>query len=196
MIIGLCSYKGGVGKTTLSVHLAKYLSTRGDTLLIDGDDNRSALAWAERGALPFKVIDEKQTARYARNFGEIVIDSGARPTVKDLEAMADNSDVLLLVTTPDVLSLHTAQQAIAELQRLKASNFRVVLNAVPPVGNAGNDAREIITAANVPLLRAQVRRYAVFGKAALAGATVDQVRDERAADAWADIAALGKELAK
>lgn len=196
MIIGLCSYKGGVGKTTLSIHLARYLSSKGTTLLIDGDDNRSALAWAERGELPFKVIDEKQTAKYARNFGEIVIDSGARPTPKDLEAMADNSDVLLLVTTPDVLSLHTAQQAIAELQRLKASNFRLVLNAVPPVGNAGNEAREIITGAGVPILCAQVRRYAAFQKAALAGSTVDQISDPHAADAWADIQALGKELTK
>lgn len=196
MIIGLCSYKGGVGKTTLSIHLARYLSKKGATLLIDGDDNRSALAWAERGELPFKVIDEKQTAKYARNFGEIVIDSGARPTPKDLEAMADNSDLLLLVTTPDVLSLHTAQQAIAELQRLRASNFRLVLNAVPPVGNAGNDAREIITGAGVPILRAQVRRYAAFQKAALAGTTVDHVSDPHAADAWADIQAIGKELTK
>lgn len=196
MIIGLCSYKGGVGKTTLSIHLARYLSNKGATLLIDGDDNRSALAWAERGELPFKVIDEKQTAKYARSFGEIVIDSGARPTPKDLEAMADNSDVLLLVTTPDVLSLHTAQQAIAELQRLKASNFRLVLNAVPPVGNAGSEAREIITGAGVPILRAQIRRYAAFQKAALAGSTVDQISDPHAADAWADIQALGKELTK
>lgn len=196
MIIGLCSFKGGVGKSTLAVHIARYLSEKGETLLIDGDDNASVLAWAERGTLPFKVIDEKQTAKYARNYSQIVIDSGARPTPKDLEAMADNSDVLLLVTTPDVLSLHTAQQAIAELQRLKASNFRLVLNAVPPVGNAGAEAREVITGAGVPVMRSHVRRYAAFQKAALGGTTVDRVSDPHAADAWADIVALGRELTK
>lgn len=49
MIITTASFKGGVAKTTTAIHLAAYLQTKGQTLLIDGDPNRSATRWAERG---------------------------------------------------------------------------------------------------------------------------------------------------
>jgi chromosome partitioning protein len=49
MIITLCSFKGGTGKTTSAVHLAAFFQHDAPTLLIDGDANRSALAWSRRG---------------------------------------------------------------------------------------------------------------------------------------------------
>ena len=68
MIITVASFKGGVAKTTSAIHLAACLQKKGPTLLIDGDPNRSASGWAKRGNLPFKVIDERQAARKAKNF--------------------------------------------------------------------------------------------------------------------------------
>jgi len=97
MIITVASFKGGVAKTTTAIHLAAYLHSLGQTLLIDGDPNRSASGWAKRGDLPFKVIDERQAAKYAKNYQHIVIDTQARPEQEDLEALVEGCDLLVLL---------------------------------------------------------------------------------------------------
>lgn len=56
-------------------------------------------------SLPFKVIDERQAAKHAKNFEHIVIDTEARPEREDLEALAGGCDLLVLPTTADALAL-------------------------------------------------------------------------------------------
>ena len=59
MIISILNQKGGVGKTTLAVHLATGLSRQGGrVLLIDADPQTSALDWsASREEAPlFPVV--------------------------------------------------------------------------------------------------------------------------------------------
>ena len=74
MIVTVTSYKGGVGKTTSAVHLAAFLQQFKPTLLIDGDPNRSASGWVRRSdGFPFRVVDERQGVRFARDYEHIVI---------------------------------------------------------------------------------------------------------------------------
>ncbi len=55
-MITAASFKGGVGKTTTALHLATYFHSKAATLLVDGDLNRSALDWTNRGSLPYTSI--------------------------------------------------------------------------------------------------------------------------------------------
>ena len=115
MIVTVASHKGGVGKTTTAVHLAGFLQETGPTVLIDGDPNRSATGWAKRGQLPFRVIDERQAARFARDYQHVVIDTEARPEEEDLKSLADGCDLLIIPSCPDALSLDALMQTTAAL---------------------------------------------------------------------------------
>jgi chromosome partitioning protein len=197
MIITVASFKGGVGKTTTAVHLAAYLQKRAKTLLLDGDQNRSALAWTERGALPFKVADERQAARFARDYEHTVIDTEAHPSERDLRTLVGGCDLLVIPTTPDGLSLHALMQTVSALERLGAESYRVLLTIVPPrPSRDGDEARELLKARRLPLFKGEIRRRVAFQKAVLQGVPVSEVSDPRASEAWADYERIGREIVR
>jgi chromosome partitioning protein len=195
MILTIASFKGGVAKTTTAVHLAAYLQDRSPTLLIDGDPNRSATGWSRRGQLPFKVVDERQAAKYARKFEHCVIDTEARPEEEDLKALADGCDLVIIPTTPDALALDALMLTVKELDGLRASGYRILLSIIPPrPSRDGDEARSTLTEAGLPLLTRGVRRLVAFQKAALAGVPVYAVDDPRASLGWEDYKQVGKEI--
>lgn len=197
MIITVASYKGGVGKTTTSVHLAAILQKKAPTLLVDGDPNRSATGWLKRGSLPFKIIDERLLARYARDYQNIVIDTEARPSEEDMATLVEGCDLLVLPTTPDVLALEALQLTIDNLKSIGAKSYKVLLTIVPPKPSRdGDEAREMLKKGNVPVFKSQISRLVAFQKAALEGVPVNLARDARAEKGWKEYLAVAKEINK
>lgn len=195
MIVTVASFKGGVGKTTSAVHLAAYLQAKAPTLLIDGDPNRSASGWAKRGELPFKVVDERQAARYARDFEHVVIDTEARPEKEDLEALADGCDLLVIPSTPDALALDALTLTVQTLESLGSDQYRILLTVIPPKPSRdGEDARSMLQEAGLPLFKGGIRRLVAFQKAALAGVPVYAADDPRAGLGWRDYQRVGQEI--
>lgn len=194
MLIGICSHKGGVGKTTTAIHLAAILAKRGPTLLIDGDANRSALAYSKRGGeLPFKVVDERAAAKYTRDFEHIVIDTAAHPTKSELAAMVESCDRLVIVCEPEIMSLDVLPDMLADLSKLGSQNHGVLLCQVSPRSDAA-EARAAIEPLNVQTFKRHIRSYAAYKLAATLGTTVDNAPNEYAGEAWGDYAAFAREL--
>ena len=200
MIITVAAFKGGVGKTTTSIHLAAYMAKRGKTVLVDGDMNRSASRQARRGGFPFEVWDERRIAMAVREHEHVVIDTEARPWPEDLEELAAGCDLLVLPSTPDVMTMEALFLTAEAVSKAGGEDrYKVLLNLIPPPPNKNKpnrravEARAELEAEEVPVFREEIRRLAAFVHASDAGIPVYEVKDTRAAEAWACYEAVGRE---
>ncbi|ACB00863.1 MULTISPECIES: ParA family protein [Cyanophyceae] len=190
-IITVTGYKGGVGKSTSAIHIAAYLARNQKTILIDGDPNRTALNWSQRGEMPFTVADERQAMRLITGHDFVVIDTPARPNSDDLQELAKGCDLLILPTTPDVVSL---EPMLAIANDVEDARYRALLTIVPPYpSKEGETMRNELIANGLPTFQSMIRRSAAFQKAALAGKPVNQMSG-RDRIPWNDFEALGKEI--
>lgn len=190
-ILTVTGYKGGVGKSTTAIHIATFFSALGDVVLVDGDPNRTSVAWAERGHLPFTVADERKAMKMVQGRDYVVIDTPARPDSGDLKELSEGCDLLILPTTPDVVSLEPMLQTANDLG---SANYRCLLTIVPPKpSREGETMRDELQANGVPVFKTMVRRTAGFQKAALAGIPI---RDLSGRDrlGWLDYEELGREI--
>jgi chromosome partitioning protein len=191
-IVTVTGYKGGVSKSTTSIHLATYFSDRGKTLIVDGDPNRTALSWSQRGKLPFEVADERQAMRVIAGNDYVVIDTPARPNSDDLKELAKGCDLLVLPTTPDVVSLEPMLQTANDLG---SANYKTLLTIVPPFpSKEGAAMQKELMENGIPIFKTMIRRSSGFQKAALAGVPIRDIADTRSRTAWHDYEALGKEI--
>lgn len=200
MYLTISHYKGGVGKTTTAVHLATYCHEYGPTVLIDGDPNRSATTWKAKGngeGLPFPVVDREEAAYQARNYTHVITDTEARPGFADFEKLARGCDLLIIPSDPFDMESEALKQTIAALHaaRVPPSRYRVLLTKVPPPPeDEGYELRKLLTAAGIPLFKAEIPYLKCFKKAFTQGVPVRDVSDPRAGRAWEAYQFTGKEI--
>jgi chromosome partitioning protein len=193
MIIAITALKGGVGKTTTAVHLAAYLQTLAPTLLIDADKNRSALVWSKEDKLPFYVASQAGAASLVGKFTHIVIDTQARPEPEEIEDYAKGSDLLILPTTPNHLDLDTTVKAVELLKTFKA-DYKVLLTQVDSRTKNGQNAREFLKSADLPLFKTEIPRLVAFERSPSRGVIIKDYPDPRSAIGWSRYRAVGKEI--
>ena len=92
MIVALLNQKGGVGKTTLALHLASEFAGRGRRVtLIDADSQGSALDWSQqrnREGLP-RAFGQRIVFADAAQSGRLASEIDSRsPAAREIAALA------------------------------------------------------------------------------------------------------------
>jgi chromosome partitioning protein len=191
-IITITGFKGGIGKSTSAIHLAGFLSGMAKVLVVDGDQNRTCINWAKRGSLPFTIVDQRQAVKMVAGHDYVLIDTPARPDTDDLKELSKGCDLLILPTTPDVVSL---EPLLEFTKNISNTPYRVLLTIVPPAPNKEADTiKQDLQNSGIPFFQTTIRRTVAYSKAALVGLTVKDIDDYKQRVFWADYENLGSEI--
>jgi chromosome partitioning protein len=195
MIITITALKGGVGKTTTSIHIAAYLHEKAPTLLIDADRNRSALVWSREDKLPFTVASQAGATAIISRYTHIITDTQARPEQEELQDLVASSDLLIIPTTPNHLDIDTTIKTTELLEKWGAK-YKVLLTQVDSRTRTGRAARGILEEAKLPLFQSDIPLLVAFERSSSKGVIVKDCIDPRAQFGWSKYQAVGKEILK
>lgn len=126
MIYAVTNSKGGVGKSTLSVHLAVWLQEQGARVaLVDSDVQRSSSVWLHEAEPEMKIFRLQtpddildQIPKIQSEFDHLVVDgpAGLSEVTRTILLLAD---ITFLPCGPTVLDLRAANDAIHVVRQVQ-----------------------------------------------------------------------------
>ena len=196
MILAVGNVKGGVGKTTLAINLAiLWALQRRDVLLIDGDEQATAMAFTELrtsalGEPGYTAVAlhgasiRTQVRQLASKYDHIIIDVGGRDS-GSLRAALTVAHLVLIPVQPrsfDLWGVDQTTELITEARELNESLRAVaVLNAADPRGSDNESAAALLSDNDaLELAPAIIIRRKAFPNAAAGGLSVIEYGDSKA----------------
>ena len=207
MIVALLNQKGGVGKTTLALHLAGAWASQGKrVILIDADPQGSALDWSEQRAREglarlFGIVGlardtlHREAPELARDADHVVIDGPPRVASLMRSALLA-ADLVLIPVQPSPFDGWASAEMLSLLA--EARIYRPQLTARFALNRCGartviaRETAETLADHDPPVLASTIGQRVVFAEAARSGRLASEIA--RQSPAAREIAALIAEI--
>ncbi len=184
-VFSITNQKGGTGKTTLTMNFAAGLARRGRTLIVDADPQRSAGQWSsqspEKRPFPVSVIAlagnlAREINQFRQDYQYIVIDCPPTLETDTLRLAMTASDTMLIPVLPSPIDLWASVRLANAVEQAKLGNptlrAYLVVNQVEPRNAISRAMQQALDEFDIPSLKNNLRRRAIYRTAAIEGASV------------------------